>query len=153
MIKYVVGDLVRDGENYDLIAHGCNCFCSMGAGIAPVVKLKYPEAYEVDCKTARGDKSKLGTLSHTVTQTEPIVANLYTQYSTGGRLVGDMDLDYEALRNSLTLLKQKFSGKRMAFNKIGAGLAGGDWDIIERIINDVLVDEDVTVVLWEKEVN
>jgi O-acetyl-ADP-ribose deacetylase (regulator of RNase III) len=37
MIKYVDGDLIKlalKGE-FDVIVHGCNCFCQMGAGIAP----------------------------------------------------------------------------------------------------------------------
>ena len=41
-LNYVVGDLVKDADNYDVIGHGCNCFCAMGAGIALGVKRKFP---------------------------------------------------------------------------------------------------------------
>ena len=64
-MKTIKGDLVKlaiKGE-FDLIIHGCNCFCTMGAGIAKTIKQKFPEAYEADLKTEKGDKAKLGTIS------------------------------------------------------------------------------------------
>jgi O-acetyl-ADP-ribose deacetylase (regulator of RNase III) len=47
------------------------------------------------------------------------------------------------------LVKEKFSGKKMAFPLIGAGLAGGDWNYISEIIEDELKGEDVTIIVWE----
>ena len=40
MYKEVKGDLIKltlEGE-FDVIAHGCNCFCTMGSGIAVAMK-------------------------------------------------------------------------------------------------------------------
>lgn len=34
---------------------------------------------------------------------------------------------------------------------IGSGLAGGDWEIIEKIIEEEMYDEDVTIVIYDKE--
>jgi O-acetyl-ADP-ribose deacetylase (regulator of RNase III) len=39
-----------------------------------------------------------------------------------------------------------FAGKRIGYPKIGAGLAGGDWSIIEEIIDRELEGEDHTLV-------
>jgi O-acetyl-ADP-ribose deacetylase (regulator of RNase III) len=147
MIKYIEGDLVKDADNYDVIAHCCNCFCTMGAGIAPQIKHKFPEAYAADCTTTSGDQSKLGTITYTE-NTTPIVVNLYGQYDYKGRQHGRMDLDYSALRLALRAMKEKFSGKTFGLPMIGAGLAGGDWDIIEAIIQEELNGEDVTVVKY-----
>lgn len=33
---------------------------------------------------------------------------------------------------------------------IGAGLAGGDWNIISQIIDDELGDEDITIVKYKR---
>ena len=44
------GDLIqkaRAGE-FDVIVHGCNCFCTMGAGIAKTIKQVFPAAYLAD---------------------------------------------------------------------------------------------------------
>lgn len=147
MIRYVDGDLLKlaDENNFDVIAHGCNCFCVMGAGIAPQIKAKYPEAYAVDCETTAGDEKKLGTITYTK-NTTPIVVNIYSQYDTKGRRQGQMDLDYDALRSGIKAMKEKFSGKRFGLPQIGAGLAGGDWTIIEKIIEEEMRGEYVTIV-------
>lgn len=151
MVKHIIGDLVRDSADYQVIGHGCNCFCTMGAGIAPQIKAKFPEAYEVDCATIKGDKNKLGTITYTVIQDTPIIVNLYSQYGYA-RQHGEVALDYKALRSSLKLMKEKFSGKTMALPWIGAGLAGGDWNVILRIIEEEMRGEYVTVIQWEGDV-
>ena len=149
MIKYVDGDLLdlaSKGE-FDVIAHGANCFCVMGSGIAPQIKAKYPDAYTADCATIKGDKAKLGTISYTE-KTKPIVVNIYSQYDTKGRREGKIDVDYDALRSGIRMMKEKFSGKRFGLPLIGAGLAGGDWNIIEKIIEEEMRGEYVTIVRY-----
>ena len=65
-MKVIRGDLVQLAlaGKFDVIVHGCNCMCTMGAGIAKQIKQKFPEAYRVDCQTKKGDRSKLGTISY-----------------------------------------------------------------------------------------
>ena len=64
-MEFIKGDLLHLAlaKKLDVIIHGCNCFCTMGAGIARSIKECFPEAYEADCKTKRGKLSKLGSLS------------------------------------------------------------------------------------------
>jgi O-acetyl-ADP-ribose deacetylase (regulator of RNase III) len=145
-IKYIKGDLIRDREQYEVIAHQCNCFLSFGAGIAAQIKLYIPEAYQVDLSTQYGDKNKLGTITYT-TNSIPIVVNMYGQYKYTRH---EIDTNYDALRSCFKLMKQKFSGKKIGLPLIGAGLASGNWETIESIIKEELLDEDVTVVIWEK---
>jgi hypothetical protein len=57
-----------------------------------------------------------------------------------------MDLEYDALKSALIQMKEKFSGKRFGMPKIGSGLAGGDWEVIEKIISEVFAGEYVTIV-------
>ncbi len=151
MVKHIIGDLVRDAADYQVIGHGCNCFCTMGAGIAPQIKARFPEAYAVDCETEAGDINKLGTITYTKIQNAPVVVNLYSQYGYS-RKHGEMNLDYKALRSALRLMKQKFTGKTMALPWIGAGLAGGDWNLILQIIDEEMRGEYVTIVQWEGDV-
>lgn len=147
MITYKDGDLVKEADQFDVIGQCANCFCTMGSGIAPQIKAKFPEAYAVDCATKKGDEFKLGTITHTL-NTTPIIVNMYGQYDYTGRRSGKMDLDYDALRSALKATKDKFSGKRFGFPMIGAGLAGGDWDIIEKIIEEEFRGEYVTIVRY-----
>ncbi len=151
-MKTIKGDLVKlaiKGE-FDLIIHGCNCFCTMGAGIAKTIKQKFPEAYEADLKTEKGDKAKLGTISWAKSKTvkgEVIIINGYTQFNWRG---SGRKADYEAIRAVFKMVKQEFSGLRMGYPAIGAGLAGGDWNIISAIIEAALKGENHTFVEYQK---
>lgn len=146
MFKYVTGDLVKDAEKYDVIVHGCNCFHTMNSGIAPQIRKKFPEAYFVDCSTSYGNTEKLGTISYTL-HTTPIVVNAYTQFNYSKHKI---NIDYDAVEKCMENIKLNFSGKKIALPQIGAGLAGGDWNIIEKIIKSKLIDENVTIVLWNR---
>ena len=145
-MKYITGDLIEQSEEFDVIVHGCNCFCTMGAGIALQIKYKFPEAYMVDIQTQYGDRDKLGTITYTK-NTKPIIVNAYTQYKYTR---DDVDADYNAIRTCMKEIKNKFNGKKIGMPLIGAGLAGGDWNKISKIIEEELSGEDVTIVKYNK---
>ncbi len=144
------GDLITlalEGR-FDVIIHGCNCFCSMGGGIARTIQEKFPEAYAADLATAKGDRNKLGNFSYaTVCRIghELTIINGYTQLHFFG---ADVLVDYDAVRRLFAKIKANFSGKRIGYPKIGAGLAGGDWQILAAIIDEELAGEDHTLVLF-----
>ena len=151
-MKIIKGDLIllaREGK-FDVIVHGANCFTTMGAGIARAIRSEFPEAYEADARTLKGDKKKLGTLTYTTVKkngNDLIIVNGYTQYDFIG---GGVKVKYEALRSVFKGVKTLFSGKRIAYPKIGAGLAGGDWGTISKIIDEELAGEDHTLVEYAK---
>lgn len=82
-LNEIHGDLIKlaqQGE-FDVIAHGCNCFCTMGAGIAPQMakafgcdqfekERLYEQVHEIDgleytVETGnKGDINKLGTIDY-----------------------------------------------------------------------------------------
>lgn len=151
-MKIIEGDLIKLSVNgeFDLIVHGCNCFCTMGAGIAKGIKDAFPEAYEADLDTEPGLKDKLGTISVAEVirgDNKITVVNGYTQYSPGG---SGILVDYDAVRSVFQEIKQRFSGLRIGYPMIGAGLARGDWGIISEIITDQLKGEDHTLVKFKK---
>ena len=87
-MKTIKGNLITLAKNgeFDVIIHGCNCFCTMGAGIAKTIKEEFPEAYQADLATNNGDKSKLGEISVAkVNEGALIVVNGYTQFNWKGR--------------------------------------------------------------------
>lgn len=151
-MKKKKGDLIELAlnGNFDVIVHGCNCFCTMGAGIAKQIKATFPEAYKADLQTEKGLKEKLGTISFTEVETEKgqlVIVNAYTQFHWKG--VGKK-VSYEAVKNCFKHIKSNFSGKRIGYPAIGAGLAGGDWNIISEIIEKELTDENHTFVEFQK---
>jgi len=145
-MKTITGDLIKQANEFDIIVHGCNCFCTMGAGIAKQIKDNFNEAHLVDIQTQYGDKNKLGTITYTK-NTKPIIVNAYSQYKYTR---DEVDVDYEAIRSCMKEIKNKFSGKKIGMPLIGCGLAGGAWSIISEIIEEELENEDITIVKWDK---
>ena len=118
----------------------------MGAGIAKGIRAEFPEAFEADLATVKGDRSKLGTISFARVEREGrriVVVNAYTQYHWRGKGVL---ADYVAIRSAMAAIKSEFSGARIGYPLIGAGLARGDWSQISRIIDEELAGESHTLV-------
>jgi O-acetyl-ADP-ribose deacetylase (regulator of RNase III) len=146
------GDLIQKAKagEFDVIVHGCNCFCQMGAGIAKTIKQVFPAAYQADLATVAGDQTKLGTYS--VAQVDVsgrglVIVNGYTQYQWRG---AGLKADYEAIRLVFRGVKQAYAGRRIGYPALGAGLAGGDWAIIAAIIDEELAGEEHVFVQWTK---
>lgn len=147
-MKTVQGNLITLAKagQFDLIIHGCNCFCTMGAGIAKAIKAEFPDAYYADLNTVKGDKNKLGTITYAdvnIKDHKLIVVNAYTQYHYTG---SEGKVNYDALQKAFAEVKAQFSGLKIGYPAIGAGLGGGDWNIIASIINKELGGEDHTFV-------
>lgn len=159
MLTYKLGDLIEAAKagEVGVIAHCCNCQCSMASGIAPQIRWAFPYAYAADQATVKGDASKLGTFSlgEPDDYPNPMVYNLYGQFGFWKRRDGGRDLDYNALYDSLLAMGQDLHNydtgdedqHRIGLPMIGAGLAGGDWEIIEVMIERTLVaaGHDVTI--------
>jgi O-acetyl-ADP-ribose deacetylase (regulator of RNase III) len=148
VVKTLSGDLIhlaKTGE-FGLIVRGCNCFCTMGAGIAKGIKAAFPVAFEADLATARGDRAKLGTCTFAEIDrngTPLVVVNAYTEFDYRG---SGLKVNYEAVRFCFRWIKQKHSSKTIGFPKIGAELAGGDWTVIVAIVGEERHEEDYTIV-------
>jgi len=146
------GDLVQKAQagEFDVLVHGCNCFCTMGAGIAKTIKQVFPAAYQADLATLAGSKAKLGTYSTAqvkVAGKRLTIVNAYTQYQWRGP---GPNVDYEAIRQAFRRIKQAFAGQRIGYPAIGAGLARGDWPRIATIITEELAGENHVFVAWAK---
>lgn len=160
MLTIIKGDLIKAFKSgqVNVIAHQCNCYCTMGAGLAKSIKQKYPEAYEADLYTEDIDPQvKLGSYSYTVIKTESLldehgmIFNLYGQLGYGTK---SQQTDYNALRNSLRsmckFLQLKAEPVRVGLPcNLGCGLAGGDWSIVSQIIKEELCDQGMYVLIYQ----
>lgn len=166
----IEGDLIqlaKEGK-FDVITHGCNCLSNMRAGIAP----QMAKAFGVDkfrMESWGPTISKLGCIDYEtfvigknaiwsiedadnkLNEPELIVVNSYTQFRYGKNHTDGVSkpLDYEALTLCMRKINQEFSGKHIGLPKIGAGLAGGDWNRIKKIIQTELKDMQVSVVIYK----
>lgn len=145
MIKlYVQCDLLEAFQNseFDLIVHGCNCFHTMGAGIAGAIAKKFPEAYEIDKKHSEyGNWSKLGSYTTCETVYGKII-NGYTQFNPGR--CPEHDLLY-SIKQLFVKLNNDFPGKTVGIPMIGCGIAGGNWQHVSKLINEFTPDLNIIV--------
>lgn len=148
--------------NFDAIAHGCNCFNIMGAGLAPQMDNAFgcnnSTRYTLEHPQLKGNPDKLGRVQHNHwnwVEDRPvkidddlseylIVVNAYTQYYPGS------NLDYEAFTLCLRKLNILLKGKHIGLPQIGCGIAGGDWEKVKEIIKTELKDCNVTVVIYDQ---
>lgn len=170
-MKIIKGDLIKLAEQgkFDVIIQGCNCFHKMRSGLAKQLADRYPIVEETDRQTEYGDRNKLGTSSQVIVKSPTtnhlfIVKNVYTQYYwSHGKDVFEYDAFQRFLNYTTELIIQSYSPKegfvipkkrvRYGFPQIGAGLAGGDWSriskMIEKFSEDVSDYADVTVVIYQ----
>ena len=155
MIETRIGNVLDIPEG--IIVHGCNCHGVMGAGIACQIKNRFPEAYKVYRENHESHKHnvvpfgfsglKLGEITHVEVAPFKIIVNANTQFDMGS---DKRYVDYEAIAKCFEHVKQLAqtvasdnSGRKLdiCFPLIGAGLAGGNWNIISTIIDETIGDD------------
>jgi O-acetyl-ADP-ribose deacetylase (regulator of RNase III) len=136
MIVYRTGDVLASTEL--VIAHGCNCSGGFGSGFAAQVARAYPcvrEAY-LHRHNTRGWKLGDVQLIGVGDGSGRTFANCGTQQRYGKPDEGPY-VSYPAIRAVIRdLVTSSVAGNGIAMPKIGAGLAGGNWDIISKIIEE-----------------
>ena len=136
MLKHAKGnllDLAEAGE-FDVVVQGCNCFNTMGGGIAKEIRERYPLVASVDMETTRGDYNKLGNWTECdAGETNRFtIINAYTQYNMS---TGEDVFEYAAFAVILQKLERAYGDKRIGFPYIGMGLAGGKEEVIIPMID------------------
>jgi len=159
MINEVEGNLITlalEGS-FDVIAHGCNCFCKQKSGLAPqMVKAFNTDIFALENPKYEGDINKLGMIDYQLRRTlsgkEFYVVNAYTQYYNRNNLPSTVPvpLDYQALKLCMRKINHIFKGKHIGLPKIGAGKAGGNWHVIFEDIKRELKDCNVTIVNFKE---
>lgn len=162
-MKHIKGDIFTSAA--DAILHQVNCQGVMGAGLAKQIKEKFPVVFKYYKALCDDDKRMRARTCSTksyllgraqvcykedylVGQVEDnqVIVNLFAQdkYGRDGRCY----TDYEALKKCLEYVNERFWGKTVAIPYLmGCGLAGGDWNVVSKIIENTLVD--CNVILYE----
>jgi O-acetyl-ADP-ribose deacetylase (regulator of RNase III) len=153
-IEYRKGDLFSYVPGYHtILAHGVNCQGVMGSGVAKTFKEKYPRAFDDYLHFLKGYKDNysyapLGEVCFTDGWPNLTLASMFTPEFYGKD--GKKYMSYEAFFNSFRRVADHFEESTIVMPKIGAGLGGGDWDIIEGLINIILETRPkVNVIVFE----
>lgn len=159
MIEIVNGDLLK--ADLPVIAHQTNCLGVMGAGIAKSIKNKWNNVfiqYKNLCTNVIDKHNLLGKIQLCATNDTPIkyIVNLFGEYSFTESVAPyeNRHTDYNALRNALTVLKEKlvfldFDKVGIPY-KLGCGLAGGDWDgVVYPMLQEIFNDNTITLYIYK----
>lgn len=155
-INYQIGNIIDYAmDNHNVVAtQGCNCWNRMGRGLAAEVAKRIPQAVKVDQQTIKGDKRKLGRFTKVQLSNGAMWLNAYTQFHWNRRMHKEPILPNGkpllfnacAFRDVCILMKNEFGKSReYVFPLIGCGLAHGTWSDVEKIINEVFIDDGVQV--------
>jgi O-acetyl-ADP-ribose deacetylase (regulator of RNase III) len=130
-----------------VILQQVNCQGVMGSGVAKAIRDKYPQVYTqyswmVENSDPRQPSSQLlGNRQMIEVEKNKFVVNLFAQDFFGRD--GRQYTNYEALRQSLMNLKYGLDARCLTDENvhhpmIGAGLGGGDWEVIQPIIENII---------------
>lgn len=167
-ITYIKGDATAPvGEGKKYIVHICNDIGGWGQGFVLALSNKWEEPekkyrewsykgfYELpDMSKCKFD---LGNIQIVPVEENLSIINMLAQHSCYPKIVNGKKIQpirYEALRDCLMKVAKLAKANNVSVHMpmIGAGLAGGDWTVIEGIINDTLIKSgvDTTVYVFDE---
>lgn len=161
-LTYVKGDATQPaGTCPRFIIHCCNTLGLWGAGFVMAVSRRWPQPEEhyYDWHCALGGASiSLGLTQMVEVEENLWVVNMIGQSGVGRDRSGRPPIRYDAIREALrtvagTALDPAYRGPYKACSihapRFGAGLAGGDWAVIEQLIKEELVAKGLSVTIYD----
>lgn len=145
MIHYINADLLDSDCNF--ICHQVNCMGKMGSGIAKQIRARWPEVYENYSRVVDFDMFGKAQILYIEDANIPrqCVVNLFAQQTYG--YDDNRYTSYDAFWMCLNDLRLQIpEGSTIAFPyKIGCGLGGANWEVIEKMIDVVFKDYGVFI--------
>jgi O-acetyl-ADP-ribose deacetylase (regulator of RNase III) len=137
MLQYIEMNILDIKKG--IICHQVNCIGAMGAGLALQVATRFPECYRMYEGLCQRDHKKFDLLGHNyIFRASPglWIVNMFAQknISRKGRAT-----DYQAFESCLQDLWNSVARRDLKHDiyfpyMIGCGLGGGDWKVIEPLI-------------------
>jgi O-acetyl-ADP-ribose deacetylase (regulator of RNase III) len=166
--KVVKGDAtIPQAEKFEaaIIPHVCNDLGGWGKGFVLALNKRFGDlplrTYRIDCQ----GKKRLGrTSTAVVNETEKhytVVANMIAQRGYIDEENNPRPLRYDALVQCMIQVAAyakgiNFFGDRPNIKKVsihcpkfGSGLAGGNWEFIEKLIEDIWLSQGLDVTVYE----
>lgn len=153
-LHYLTGDAtLPQGDGPKIIVHICNDIGAWGAGFVLALSRRYPEP-ETEYRHWYAGREQndfvLGAVQFVSVGPDIWTANLIGQHGIR-RKNGDPPVRYDAIRAGLSKVAA-FAievGATIHMPRIGAGLAGGDWNIIAEILTEEVIARGVSVNVYD----
>lgn len=155
-LTHVMGDATRpEGEGPRLLVHICNDIGAWGRGFVVALSKAYPQPEREFKRWATGQTEQayaLGEVQFVEVTPTLTVANLVGQHDIARKNTptDEPPVRYEAIRTGLGRVREEARrlGASVHMPRIGAGVAGGDWAVIELIIREELTDHGLNVTVY-----
>ena len=140
-INYIKGDATRPvGNGQKIICHICNDIGAWGAGFVLALSKRWSAPED---SYRRNKALQLGMVEIVPVEDDISVANMVAQHGVTRMGFDDADeppIRYGALRACLAEVNDIAykTGATLHMPRIGCGLAGGEWSVVEKIIMDVM---------------
>lgn len=164
-IEYVSGDITSPhfdkNKQVIFIPHVCNNIGKFGAGVAKAISMKWPSvrhSYLDYFSAVVVNKGCLGKVDFCQAEEGIYIANMIAQNG----IVSESNtkpIKYASLCQAMTavrmritnIIKPSFPDKNVSIiaPKFGAGLAGGNWDFIAELIEEIWIDHGIDVTIYE----
>jgi len=152
-INYVIGDATDpQGDDFKVIVHVCNNIGAWGAGFVLAVSKRWKQP-EKDYRALK--TYTLGDVQMIKVEDDILVANLIGQEGTISRnkKTSLPPVRYVAIEHALKYIADVAMLEPNSFSihmpRIGSGLAGGNWKIIETVIEETLCKAGVSVTVYD----
>ena len=137
-IRYVEGDATQPrDEGPNIIVHVCNDVGGWGKGFVLAISRRWPEpeaAYRSWYRDREHNDFELGSVQLVAVSDDLYVANLIGQRDIR-TIEGEPPVRYWAIEAGLADVAEEAQalGASVHMPRIGCGLAGGDWTLVEQI--------------------
>ena len=157
-IRYVTGDATLpegNGSAARVLVHVCNDRGGWGRGFVLALSRRYPDAerrYREWYAGRAANDFELGAVQFVPVGGGLTVANRIGQH--GYRREGGLPpVRYEAIRTGLrtvaAFVQSLPAGTSVHMPRIGCGLAGGDWAVVEGIVSEALCGVGICVMVYD----
>lgn len=154
-LQYRVGDATQPvGEGTKIITHCCNNVGAWGAGFVLAISRRWPEP-EVQYKSLfpgfKDDYTptpELGFVQYVPVEDDTLVANIIGQVMGGPHPVR-YDALYEGLSKVHRHMQIHSDPISLHMPRMGSALAGGSWDVVEAIVNEVFEETPFAVTCYD----
>lgn len=159
-LNYVIGDATRPrGDGLKFVLHCCNDVGGWGSGFVVAVSKRWPRP-EIEYRRwysesgAEGFKRQLGSVQLVPVERDIWVANLIGQVGLRRATDGQPPVRYDALAQGFAGIAD-YAGQHperaisVHAPRLGCGLAGGNWEEVEPLLVEHLVERGVSVTIYD----
>ena len=151
ILEHIKGDATRPiGDGNKIIVHCCNDIGAWGAGFVVALSRQWKEPERQYKQWHRSNKGfKLGNVQYVKVEDDIVVCNMIGQRDirTKGKVA---PIRYGAIKKCLTKVKDAALKNNASVHcpLFGSGLAGGKWEVIEEMLEEVLCGNGVSVTVY-----